>query len=175
MSLRLQIPLIQGHKNKKLPYLLQDTGDFIFFGARDGTFFFQGRPDFQSDARFEKLLATKSQIVGFFPDSFHSSVSLRLQGPLSFVHKENKNSRFYVSCLIFFGARDGTWTHTPFGIRTSSVRVYHSTTRAGVKKFLFYWGCLSLVKYRETKVFECKSSTWSETVQQSTVSEGTEI
>jgi len=22
------------HKNKKLPYLLQDTGDFIFFGAR---------------------------------------------------------------------------------------------------------------------------------------------
>ena len=28
------------------------------------------------------------------------------------------------------GARDGTWTHTPEGIRIWNVRVYHSTTRA---------------------------------------------
>ena len=31
---------------------------------------------------------------------------------------------------IFDGAREGTWTLTPFGIRTSSVHVYHSITRA---------------------------------------------
>jgi hypothetical protein len=30
----------------------------------------------------------------------------------------------------FSGAQDGTWTHTPEGIRTSNVRVYHSTTWA---------------------------------------------
>ena len=37
--------------------------------------------------------------------------------------------------LIFHGAQDGTWTHTPEGIRTSSVRVYHSTTWANKNKF----------------------------------------
>gem|GEM_PF-7134718 len=38
-----------------------------------------------------------------------------------------------IRILFFsFGAQDETRTHTPFGIRTSSVRVYHSTTWAGV-------------------------------------------
>ena len=41
-------------------------------------------------------------------------------------------SRIYYSITWanMSGARDGTWTHTPEGIRIWNVRVYHSTTRA---------------------------------------------
>ena len=38
---------------------------------------------------------------------------------------------------IFDGAQEGTWTLTPFGIRTSSVHVYHSITWA------FFWNTIS--------------------------------
>ncbi len=44
------------------------------------------------------------------------------------MHKKSpvlSNESYFLS-----GAQDGTWTHTPEGIRTSNVRVYHSTTWA---------------------------------------------
>ena len=47
--------------------------------------------------------------------------------------QEIKNSSLRMSFFeIFDGAREGTWTLTPFGIRTSSVHVYHSITRAKI-------------------------------------------
>ncbi len=52
---------------------------FIFFGAQRETCFSQCHPDFQSEARFEKLLATKSQIQLAFFLAHSSLVSLRLQ------------------------------------------------------------------------------------------------
>jgi hypothetical protein len=49
--------------------------------------------------------------------------------PLGF-KSHTKNPSLSKGNFIFSGAQDGTWTHTPEGIRTSNVRVYHSTTWA---------------------------------------------
>lgn len=92
----IQVPSFQGHKNKNLPYLLQDMGDFIFFGARDGTFFLQCRPDFQSDTRFRKLLAYNAKSLALYRISASGqSGRLRLQVPSLCIFLSKNIPRFH--------------------------------------------------------------------------------
>ncbi|EKD30346.1 MAG: hypothetical protein ACD_78C00083G0001, partial [uncultured bacterium (gcode 4)] len=100
-----------------------------------GLFFFSVDFVFQTNSRFRKLLVYNAKSLALYRIATSGqSGRLRLQAT-SLLYLFAKKYPSFSRRIYFYqiGARDGTWTHTPFGIRTSSVRVYHSTTRAGVK------------------------------------------
>ncbi len=71
----------------------------IILGMRD-SFFCRVDFVFQTNSRFEKLLVTKSQIVGFFPDLLRSSVFLGIQRTMTLFFIV---SRRFVENLVIYG------------------------------------------------------------------------
>lgn len=87
-----------------------------FFGARDGT-----RLRFPRWGKLWCCSVEPSQ------PACHRQTGLYCSSPILYTKKESWHCQ-----LSFFGARDGTRTHTAVATRTSNVLVYHSNTLASV-------------------------------------------